>query len=41
MIPNGIEKIMNMYEPRKLDTIDEILQFDKEVREKTIELISN
>lgn len=39
MIPNGIEKIMNMYEPRKLGTIDEILSFDKEVREKTKELI--
>lgn len=39
MIPNGIEKIMNMYEPRKLGTIDEILSFDKEVREKTKKLI--
>lgn len=41
MIPNGIEKIMNMYEPRKLGTIDEILSFDKEVREKTKELIAD
>lgn len=39
MIPNGIEKIMNMYELRKLETVDEILNFDKEVREKTRELI--
>lgn len=41
MIPNGIEKIMNMYEPRKLGTIDEILSFDKEVREKTKKLIAD
>lgn len=39
MISNGIEKIMNMYEPKKLGTIDEILSFDKEVREKTRKLI--
>lgn len=41
MIPNGIEKIMNMYEPKKLGTIDKILSFDKEVREKTKELIAD
>ena len=41
MIPNGIEKIMKMYELRKLETVDEILNFDKEVREKTRELIAN
>ena len=38
-IPLGIEKIMNMYEERELNTIDEILAFDKEVKEKTRELI--
>lgn len=31
----GIEKIMNMYEKQELKTIDEILEFDKEVKEKT------
>lgn len=34
-ISNGIEKIMNMYEKQELKTIDEILEFDKEVKEKT------
>ncbi len=38
-IPNGIEKIMNMYEKRELKTVEEILVFDKEVREKTREMI--
>lgn len=41
MIPNGIEKIMNMYESRKLQTVDEILNFDKEVRDKTRKLIDS
>ena len=40
-IPNGIEKMMNMYEKRELKTIDEILEFDKEVKEKTKEFINN
>ena len=40
-IPNGIEKIMNMYEKRDLKTVDDILAFDKEVREKTREIILN
>ena len=39
-IPNGIEKIMSMYEKRELKTIDEILEFDEEVREKTREIYS-
>ena len=30
---------MNLYEERALSTIDEILAFDKEVKEKTRELI--
>ena len=38
-IPSGIEKVMNLYEERALSTIDEILAFDKEVKEKTRELI--
>lgn len=38
-IPNGIEKIMNMYEKRELKNIEEILAFDKEVKEKTREMI--
>jgi len=40
-IPNGIEKVMNMYEKRELNTVDEILAFDKEVREKTRQMILN
>ena len=38
-IPNGIEKTMNMFEYRDLCTVEDILEFDKEVREKTKELI--
>lgn len=38
-IPLGIEKIMNMYKGKELTTIDEILEFDKEVKDKTRELI--
>ncbi len=38
-ISSGIEKVMNLYEERSLSTIDEILAFDKEVKEKTRELI--
>ena len=37
-IANGIEKVMNSYEKRELKTIDEILEFDKEVRTKTEEM---
>ena len=37
-IPEGIEKMMNMYEKRQLKTVDEILAFDKEVRKKTEEV---
>ncbi len=40
-IPLGIEKIMDMYEERKLKTIDEILEFDREVREETRKMIDN
>lgn len=38
-ISNGIEKIMNMYKKRDLKTIDEILEFDNEVKKKTMEII--
>lgn len=39
-IPLGIEILMNMYEKRELKTIDEILEFDKEVKEKAKEIIA-
>ena len=38
-IPLGIEKVMNCYEKRELKTVEEILDFDKEVREKTREIM--
>ena len=38
-IPLGIEKLINMYEERELKDIDEILEFDKEVKIKTKEMI--
>lgn len=38
-IPQGIDKIMDMYEDRKLSTVDEILAFDKEVKEATRNII--
>ena len=38
-IPLGIEILINMYEERELKTIDEILEFDKEVKEKAKEMI--
>ena len=31
---------MNLYEKRKLETIDEILEFDEEIKKKTIEMIN-
>lgn len=40
-IPNGIEKMMNKYEKRELNTVDEILKFDKEVKEETKRMIEN
>lgn len=39
-IPNGIEKVMNMYEKRELNSVDEILAFDEEVKKKTKEMIA-
>ena len=38
-IPNIIENIMNMYEKKELKTIDEILTFDKEIKELTKKII--
>ena len=38
-IPNMLEKVMNLYGKRELKTIEDILEFDKEVKEKTRELI--
>ena len=38
-IPDGIEKMMNMYENVELNTIEKILDFDKKVKEKTKEII--
>lgn len=38
-IPNMLEKVMNLYEKRELKTVEDILEFDKEVKEKTRELI--
>lgn len=38
-IPNGIEKLMNMYEKRELNSVEDILAFDEEVKEKTREMI--
>jgi len=40
-IPKGIEKIMNLYEKRKLETVDEILEFDEEIKKKTREMIDS
>lgn len=39
-IPNGIENVMNMYEKRELNSVDEILAFDEEVKKKTREMIA-
>lgn len=39
-IPNGIEHMMNMYKNRELNTVDEILDFDKEVKIETKKYIA-
>ena len=39
-IPNGLEKMMSMYEKRQLNSVEDILEFDNEVKEKTKEMIS-
>lgn len=38
-IPDGIEKVMSLYGVRPLSTVEEILSFDREVKNKTEELI--
>ena len=38
-IPNGIEKVMSMYEKRELNSVEDILAFDEEIKEKTREMI--
>lgn len=40
-IANGIEKMINFYEKRELNTIEDILNFDKEVKEQTKRYILN
>ena len=32
---------MNLYEKRKLETVDEILEFDEEIKKKTREMIDS
>lgn len=39
-IPNGIEKMLNKYEKIELKTVDEILEFDKKVKEDTKKLFN-
>lgn len=38
-IPLGIEKMINSFRDRELNSVDEILAFDREVKEKTREMI--
>ena len=38
-IPNDIEKVMNMYDKKELKTVDDVLDFDIEVKDKTKKLI--
>ncbi len=38
-IPKGIEKMLNSYEKIELNTVEEILEFDKEVKTKTKEYL--
>ena len=40
-IPNGIEKMMNKYSKVELKTIEDILKFDRQVREDTIKMLKN
>lgn len=37
-IPKGIEKMLNSYERRELNSVEDILAFDKEIKEKTEQL---
>jgi 1-deoxy-D-xylulose-5-phosphate reductoisomerase len=38
-IPDGIEKMLLKYPPRVLNTVEDILEFDKEVKEETEKII--
>ena len=38
-IANGIEQMLEMYEKKELKTIDEIIEFDREVKEETRKMI--
>ena len=38
-IPNIIEQIMNTYDKKELNTIEQILEFDKEIKEQTKKII--
>ncbi len=40
-IPEKIEEMIDMYDKRELKNVDDILEFDKEVREKTKEIVEN
>jgi 1-deoxy-D-xylulose-5-phosphate reductoisomerase len=40
-IPNGIETMLEHYSKIKLESVDDILDFDKKVRKATIEMIKN
>ena len=39
-IAKGIEKVMNMYDKKRLNTVEDILKFDREVRNKTKDYLS-
>ena len=38
-IPKGIAKMMDKYEKKELNTVDEILEFDREVKKRTREIL--
>ncbi len=40
-IPEKIEEMIDMYDKRELKNVDDILEFDKEVREKAKEIVEN
>lgn len=40
-IPKGIEKMLNTYEDKKLETVEEILEFDAKVKQDTIRMLEN
>ena len=38
-IPNNIEKMLNMHNSIKINEIEDILELDNEIRQKTLEII--